>query len=272
MPPSIVWFLGFLSDLVLAFVLITTILFFLRRIKNLRQWQDIYLTLAYILLAIGMIALFANLFAIPLMGDNPNTYELLKQLMRLYLVLNLTYLLPLAAFVKMTFRSKSRLATVLMYFILFWGGFASILIVLLGLQPVWDPNTWIILYVYDPNTMIFLTLQTVPTLLTIFWFSYEAVNLYLKEKRKDTPNPLQLRRFMFLALSGLSLIVAMVFSAVGFVGYTSPQDIPLFQAILLYMQPAILTDFFVLFSAIGWIMPNFAKKGMKTKKIEEGGT
>jgi hypothetical protein len=77
---------------------------------------------------------------------------------------------------------------------------------------------------------------------------------------------------MFLALSGLSLIAAMVISSIGFVGYTSPQDIPLIQATLLYMQPAILTGFFVLFSAIGWIMPNFATRGTKTKKIEEGGT
>jgi len=175
MPPSIVWFSGLIVVTILELVIITTVLFFLRRIRQLGQWQDIYLTLTYIILGINVLGSFANLLVIPFFGQTQTADNILQVFWTIALLCNMAYALPLAAFVKMTFRSKSSIASFFAQLVMLIGGYSLFAVLFISFSPVWDEATWMILYVYDNMELMFLA--TFPILFTTLWFSYEAFKL-----------------------------------------------------------------------------------------------
>ncbi|MFX1256029.1 MAG: hypothetical protein ACFFCZ_30760 [Promethearchaeota archaeon] len=272
---NIIWLTTLAVVIASGIVILATIIFFLRRIKNMRQWQDIYLTLTYIISGCGLIIPgLADLLFIPLFGNTPETQAILLALWRGYLLTNFLYLLPLAAFAKMTFRSNSRIATVFLYILMFLGGITSAFILIdLRFSLFWDETTWILLYEYE--NLLSISYIGLLIFLTIPWFSYEALRLYISERRKKNPNPIQLRRFMLLMLSGITLLVTLIMSMTVLGAYGDPSAVDPLLALFFYTQPILLTDAFVIFSSLGWIMPSFVKRGVDTKKInpktESGG-
>ncbi|MFX0010047.1 MAG: hypothetical protein ACFE9R_07015 [Candidatus Hermodarchaeota archaeon] len=262
MPASIVWYTSFIVVGLLAIISFSTTLFFLRRILKMRQWQDIYLTLVYILIALSTIPLFTNLLVIPVLGINPESQNLLLTMWRFGLSSNLVYLLPLAAFAKMTFRSDSRITSFYVQLVMFSAGFLiAFMFFFLSYTFTWDEGTWLLLYNYDNISTVYLF--ALPVMFVLPWFFYETFKLYLRERRKDTPNPIQLRRFSLLTLSSVSLIINFFGSSVALSLYT-PEAINTPLGLLLYVQPYAFIGAFVILSSIGWIMPKFA-----TKRIEE---
>ncbi len=271
MSPSLVWFFGLINLITLILIIVGTILFFLRRVQKLRQWQDVCLTLTYLILGISLIPLCANLLLIPLLGNSLSSQTFVSNFWRVYLISNLLYLFPLAMFTKITFRPDSRLATALLLVILLSTviGLFEILFQL-SYTMTWDPATWLMLYSYNNlNEVIF---GFFPFTLTVFWFSAESISLYLQEKHKIFPNPIQIRRFLFLCLSGASLLLSVALITISLDIYTTPQEANPFLFIFLYLSPILLTGTFVLFSAMGWITPQRRFERFKTLWIiSEGG-
>ncbi|MFX0062986.1 MAG: hypothetical protein ACFFC7_12470 [Candidatus Hermodarchaeota archaeon] len=271
MPPSLVWFFGLINLITLTLIIVGTNLFFLKRVRDLGQWQDGYLTLTYLILGISIIPLYANLLLIPLLGNSLSSQTFLTILWRGYLVSNLLYLLPLAMFTKITFRPNSRIATVLILVIMLSAAIGLIeTLFQLSYTLTWDSATWLMLYNY--NNLHEVVFSFIHYALTVFWFSGESFRLYVQEKRKIFPNPIQIRRFLFLFLSGASLLLSTVFIMISLDIYTTPQDANAFLYFFLYFSPILLTGTFVLFSAIGWITPQWRFERFKTLWIiSEGG-
>ena len=57
-------------------------------------------------------------------------------------------------------------------------------------------------------------------------------------------------------------------ASIAFGGYTHPSEIDPFLALVLYWQPALI-GFFVVLSYMGWVMPSFAKRGIRIS--QQGG-
>ncbi|MFX0091184.1 MAG: hypothetical protein ACFFBD_05420 [Candidatus Hodarchaeota archaeon] len=269
MPPNIAWFIGFAVIVVLTAVLLFTIVFFLRRIRTLGRWQDIYLTLTYVFIAISFIPpFFANLLLVPIAGALGYYTEGLvwvAQVWRLYLIFIILNFLPLCAFSKATFRPNSKIATFITHGMMLISG-VVVAIMFFTMNPItqWDDSTWIILYEYSGPTMNFL--MVIPFFVTISWFTYETFLLYIREKRKETPNPVNLRRFLLLWLSSVFQIFTMIltFVVITLAGIVPPGSpyITLVDILRYFTSPAMMGGF-VLTSAIGWIMPEFAQFGLK---------
>ncbi|MFX1254087.1 MAG: hypothetical protein ACFFCZ_20910 [Promethearchaeota archaeon] len=225
------------------------------------QWQDVCLTLTYLILGISIISLYVNLLFLPLFGNSLSNQSFIAIFWRVYLICNFLYFLPLAIFTKITFRPNSRLATALFLIIIFSTAIGLIGFFQLSYTVIWDPATWLLLYNYDNLNVV--TFSVVPYTLTVFWFSTESINLYWQEKRKISPNPIQIRRFLYLFLSGASLFLSSVLILCSDLE-TPPQDVNSFLFIFLYLSPILFTGTFVLFSAVGWIAPQWRVETFKT--------
>ncbi|MFX0062913.1 MAG: hypothetical protein ACFFC7_12105 [Candidatus Hermodarchaeota archaeon] len=259
---NIVWWSNTVGILIGSLFWGVIMYFFGKRVYRLRKWGDIYLLLTYMWCGLSLLTMLLLDNVRPFFPGIEESLQVLisEFMMKLFLVSTIGMLIPLVAFNKFAFHREeeqlyTRLADTAAMVLIFINTFGLVyLYYFVDLTTMWDQQGWY--HTFEYQNFLIMLVFFLPYLFSIGWFIGGGLRRYLFERRKEHPNPPNLRRFLLLTSAGVSHVVLTALTVIlnlissFFVGF----ELELIIALRALDATAIVVVFMVL-SYLGWIMP-----------------